>query len=499
MKYALVVLITLFTLITMGAPDAAAQKLPRSTPEKQGLSSTAVLNFVKAAEEKIDALHSFVLLRHGQVVAEGWWHPYSAEQRHRLYSLSKSFTATAIGLAVDAGALSLDDLVLDHFPDDLTTMPHRNLRAMRIRDLLIMSTGHLHDTAGDMFSGGDTPWVETFLELPVEYKPGTHFTTNLGASYILAAILQRATGENVVDYLQPRLFEPLGIRGYRWQQSPQGISTGGWGLRLKTEDLTRFGQLYLQKGLWNGERILSEQWIETATTRQTATGSDPDSDWEQGYGYHFWLGRHNAYHSDGTFGQFCVVMPEQDAVLALTGGVASYKTQDVLNLVWEHLLPALRPDSLEADKQAHAALSDKLSFLFLKPLRGASYVPKAEDISGQLFEFSDNRQGVEAISFDFGRGGNAFTIHDQQGKHRIRVGHGTWLKGETAYDSQGDPEPIATSGGWTDNEVFMARIFFTETAHSAKLEFDFSEGRLRFDFGYNVAFGIVRRPQLISE
>lgn len=493
MKYALV------TLTILGVADATAQKLPRSTPEEQGLSSTAILNFVKSAEEKFDALHSFVLLRHGQVVAEGWWYPYSAEQRHRLYSLSKSFTATGVGLAIDAGALSLEDLVLDYFPKDLNVIPHRNLQAMRIRDLLIMSTGHMHDTIDDMFSDGDMPWVETFLALPVEYKPGTHFTTNLGATYMLAAILQRATGENIVDYLQPRLFEPLGIKGYYWQESPQGISAGGWGLRLKTEDLARFGQLYLQKGMWDGERILSEEWIKTATMLQTSTGSDPYSDWEQGYGYHFWLGRHNTYHSDGDFGQFCIVMPEQDTVLALTGGVASYKTQDILNLVWDYLLPALQPDSLAADKQAHAALSDKLSFLFLKPLRGASYVPKAKEISGQLFEFADNHQGVEAISFDFGRGGNAFTIHDQQGKHLIKVGHGTWLKGETAYETQSVTEPIATSGGWTDNEVFMAQIFFTETAHSAKLEFDFSEGRLRFDFGYNVAFGMVRRPQLISE
>lgn len=177
-----------------------------------------------------------------------------------------------------------------------------------------MSSGHQDDTLGKFFAGGDVSWVRTFLNLPVEHKPGTHFAYNTGATYMLAAILQKTTGDHVVDYLEPRLFEPLGINGYHWQESPQGITVGGRGLRVKTEDIARFGQLYLQKGVWDGERVLSEAWVEAATSRQTSNGSDPDSDWEQGYGYLFWRGRHGSYRTDGAFGQFCIVLPEQDAV-----------------------------------------------------------------------------------------------------------------------------------------------------------------------------------------
>lgn len=496
-----------FALIALCATTSIGQALQRSTPEAQGISSTAILNFVKTLEGEIDALHSFMLLRHGQVVAEGWWHPYAAERRHRLYSLSTSFVSTAIGLAIAAGELTLDDRVLDYIPDEAPTAADRNLQAMRIRDLLTMSTGHHNDTLGKFFRGGDTPWVQTFLNLPVEHKPGTHFAYNTGATYILAAILQKATDENLVDYLEPRLFEPLGIRNYHWQQSPQGITVGGWGLRLKTEDIARFGQLYLQQGLWNGERILSKEWVEAAISRQTSNGSDPNSDWEQGYGYLFWRGRHRTYRSDGAFGQFCIVLPEQDAVLAITGGVSNHKVQDVLELVWNHLLPAMMPEALPAADQSHTALTNKISFLFMKPLRASSYSQRAPEISGQIFEFDENDQGVESMSLESDGNGNVIIIRDGQGEHRIAVGHGTWLKGETAYDnrspstSQSDAtpaQPIATSGGWTDVDTFMAKIFFIETPYSAKLEFDFSEGRLRFDFGYNVAFGQIRRPQLIS-
>jgi CubicO group peptidase (beta-lactamase class C family) len=493
-----IAVLLLLALSVLCTEETMAQPLPRSTPEEQGISSTAILDFVKTVEGEIDALHSFMLLRHGKVVAEGWWYPYAAERRHRLYSLSTSFVSTAIGIAVADGELTLDDRVLDYFPDEAPTAPDRNLEAMRIRDLLMMSSGHQDDTLGKFFAGGDVSWVRTFLNLPVEHKPGTHFAYNTGATYMLAAILQKTTGDHVVDYLEPRLFEPLGINGYHWQESPQGITVGGRGLRVKTEDIARFGQLYLQKGVWDGERVLSEAWVEAATSRQTSNGSDPDSDWEQGYGYLFWRGRHGSYRTDGAFGQFCIVLPEQDAVLAITGGVRNSKAQDVLDLVWDHLLPAMKPEALPAADQSYAVLTDKISFLFLKPLRAASYSTRGPELSDQIFEFDDNEQGVESMSFDFGRNSNAFIIHDDQGEHRIEVGHGTWLKGESSYDNHG-LEPIATSGGWTDADTFMARVFFLEMPYSAKLEFDFSEGRVRFDFGYNVSFGQIRRPQLISD
>ena len=296
---------------------AAAAELPRSSPEAQGVSSSAVAEFVDAADKSIKFMNSFMLVRHGHVVAEGWWAPYDAGSPHSLYSLSKSFTSTAVGLAIAEGKLSVDDEVLKFFPEDAPAEPSSNLKAMRVSDLLRMSTGHQTEPPRTP----QQPWTKSFLAHPVPFKPGTHFLYNTSATYMLSAIVQKVTGATVLDYLKPRLFEPLGIDHPTWEASPQGISAGGFGLSVRTEDIARFGQLYLQKGEWHGKPLVPAAWVEAATARQTSNGSSPKSDWDQGYGYQFWRSRHGAYRGDGAFGQFCIVLPEQDAVIAITSGV----------------------------------------------------------------------------------------------------------------------------------------------------------------------------------
>ena len=285
-------LIILAALFAGGATFVGAAEptpmLPRSSPEAQGIASSAILAFVEAADRNIDALHSVMVLRHGHVVAAGWWSPYEAGAPHALYSLSKSFTSTAVGLAVSEGKLSVDDEVLKFFPDDGPAAPSSNLKSMRVSDLLRMSTGHQAEPS--LMSAQH--WAKTFLAQPVPNKPGTHFLYNTPATYMLSAIVQKATGMTVLDYLRPRLFEPLGIENPTWGTSPQGVTLGGYGLSIRTEDIARFGQLYLQKGQWQGKQLVPEAWVHAATARQTSNGSNPKSDWEQGYGYQFWRCRH---------------------------------------------------------------------------------------------------------------------------------------------------------------------------------------------------------------
>jgi CubicO group peptidase (beta-lactamase class C family) len=331
--------------------------LPRATPESQGVRSAGIRQFVETANARIDTLHSFMLVRHGKVVAEGWWKPQTPDTSHVMHSLSKSFTSTAIGLAAAEGKLNIDDPVIKFFPEEAPAKPSKNLQAMRIRDLLMMSTGH----NGLPVFTPDEPWTKTFLNHPVEFKPGTHFAYNSPGSYMLSAIVQKATGQKVVDYLQPRLFEPLGIKQPVWLESPQGVSTGGWGLYLRTEDIAKFGQLYLQKGKWNGKQLLPESWVVMATARQTSNGSDPARDWDQGYGYQFWRCRHNAYRGDGAFGQICLVMPDQDAVLAITADTRDMQAE--LNVVWETLLPAMQATALPEDPVEQARLRETIAKL----------------------------------------------------------------------------------------------------------------------------------------
>src|SRR6185369_15697784 len=271
-----------------------------------------------------------------------------------LYSLSKSFTSTAVGFAVAEGKLSIDDEVLKFFPDDQPANVSDNLKAMRVRDLLMMSTGQQDEppTAPDAIS------AKSFLAQAVPHLPGTHFKYNTAATFMQSAIVQKVTGQTVLDFLRPRLFEPLGIEHPLWDTNFQGISLGGYGLRVRTEDIAKFGQLYLQKGRWNGKQLIPAEWVAMATSKQTSNGSDPTSDWNQGYGFQFWRCRHNAYRGDGAFGQYCVVMPDQDAVVAITSGVKDM--QAVLNVMWDKLLPGIETKKLRANNAASQQLKEKL-------------------------------------------------------------------------------------------------------------------------------------------
>ncbi len=302
-------------------------------------------------------MHSFMLVRHGKVVAEGWWKPESADKPHVLHSLSKSFTSTAVGLAVAEGKLSIDDPVLKFFPEDAPAQPADKLKAMRVRDLLTMSTGQ---DVEPKFKA-DEVWTRTFLAQPVPFKPGTHFLYNSAGTHMLSAIVRKVTGETVLDYLKPRLFEPLGIENPEWGASPQGNSFGGWGLKIRTEDIAKFGQLYLQKGMWQGKQLIPAEWVAQATAKQVSNGSDPTKDWDQGYGFQFWRCRYDAYRGDGAHGQFCIVMPEQDAVVAITANTKDM--QGELNLVWEKLLPAFRSEKLAEDPEELAKLKQTLENL----------------------------------------------------------------------------------------------------------------------------------------
>lgn len=344
-------------LLAQTLASFAANPLPRSTPEAEGVSSAAIREFIEAANEKVDTLHSFMLVRHGKVVAEAWWKPQGPNIPHVMHSLSKSFTSTAVGFAVAEGKLSVDDLVTKFFPDDLPAEPAPKLKQMRVKDLLTMSTGH-QDEPKFM---PEASWVKTFLAHPVPHKPGSHFQYNSPATHMLAAIVGKVTGQTVLDYLKPRLFEPLGIENPEWGTSPQGNTLGGWGLKVCTEDIAKFGQLYLQKGQWNGKQLIPASWVAEATSKHVSNGSDPSKDWDQGYGYQFWRCRHNAYRGDGAFGQFCLVLPEQDAVIAITADTKDM--QGELNVVWGKLLPAFKSEPLNVNADETAKLKDTIANL----------------------------------------------------------------------------------------------------------------------------------------
>jgi CubicO group peptidase (beta-lactamase class C family) len=458
-------------------------RLSRTAPEAQGISSTAILKFIDTAERTIHELHSFMLVRHGQVVAEGWWNPYVADRSHMLYSLSKSFTSSAIGLAVAEGRLSVEDKVVSFFPEDVPTSISPTLAAMRVHDLLAMATGHDQDVT-DKLRSADT-WVKGFFAQPVEHEPGTHFVYNSAATFMLSAIIQKLTGMKLIEYLKLRLLDPLGIDGATWEENPQGINVGGWGLNIRTEDIACFGQMYLQKGMWNGKRILSEEWIAAATTQQVDNSSNTNVDWKQGYGYQFWRCQHNGYRGDGAFGQYCIVMPEQDAVIAITSGVGDM--QGVLTLIWDQLLPAMKASPLPADASAHTQLTQKLNALAFQPPQGMASSPIASIVSGKSFQIDKNDWGLEEITFNFSDKSAEITMDFGGGTHPVTAGYGVWQPGEMQLFFS-SPRLVA-SGVWTAENTYSLTLRFYETPYYFTFACHFVEDRIDIDGAMNVSFG----------
>jgi CubicO group peptidase (beta-lactamase class C family) len=477
-------------LVVLGVAPCSGADLPRSTPEAQGVSSAAVLAFVEAADKDIDSLHSFMLLRHGHVVAEGWWAPYSPDARHSLFSLSKSFTSTAVGIAAAEGKLSIDDPVLKFFPDEAPAEPSANLKSMRLSDLLRMSTGHQTEPP----RRPSEPWAKTFLAHTVPFKPGTHFLYNTSATYMLSAAVQKATGQTLLDYLKPRLFDPLGIESPTWEASPQGVSAGGYGLSVRTEDIAKFGQLYLQKGKWRGKQLVPTAWVEEATARQTSNGSSPRSDWDQGYGYQFWRCRNGAYRGDGAFGQYCIVLPEQDAVIAITAGVRDM--QAVLNLVWDKLSPAFKPSPLPPDDAAHAKLANTLKGLTLRLPEGKGTPPK---VAGKTYLFPANDGKFDSVTLESEKDGSVTLVTRVGGaERRVVCGVGSWKKGQAAWGRLPE-QPVAVAGAWTADDTYTAKICFTESPFVVTVRLKFSGGEARLESETNVGFGPTKAAALVGK
>lgn len=418
--------------------------LPRSTPEAEGVSSAGILAFLDAIAASTHELHSFMMLRHGRVIAEGWWKPYGPDYVHTMYSMSKSFTSTAVGIAVSEGRLTVNDPVTSFFPGELPVKVSDNLARLKVKHLLTMSVGNEREPTGAVVK--EENWVKTFLAQPISHEPGTVFMYNSAATYMCSAIVQKVTGQRVIDYLRPRLFDPLNVGGMTWETCPRGINTGGWGLSIQTEGLAKFGQLYLQKGEWHGRQLLPATWVDEATSFKIqqpapAKPSRPNAqnDWLQGYCYQFWRCQNGAYRGDGAFGQYTIVLPDKDAVIVMTG--ESNNMQGELDLVWQHLLPAIRDTALPVDDSLQAKLQRKLTSLAL-PVTPRQFVGPWP--ARMEFSLESNELGLTGGSMNIKDGDATLTLRTQRGEHTVRCGNGRWLTCESAVP--GTPPRIISGG-----------------------------------------------------
>ncbi|NIJ06071.1 serine hydrolase domain-containing protein [Frigoribacterium faeni] len=437
--------------------------LPTSTPSAEGVDARGVEAFLDGLESTPGVEpHSLVLVRHGSVVAQGWWAPYTADRVHLLYSLSKSFTSTAAALAVDEGLLGLDDTVLSHFPELDADVTDPRSRSMRVRDVLAMASGHEAETLDRALQADPTDLVRGFLLTPPEADPGSVFAYNQPCTYAVAAIVQRASGVSLTEYLRPRLFEPLGIGQASWQRDDSGREIGFSGLHAQTEAIALLGQLWLRRGVWQGRRLLPASYVDEATRVQVANPDEPNPDWSQGYGFQFWQARHG-YRGDGAYGQFCVVLPEHDVVVALTG--QSVDMQAVLDLAWRHLLPAFEGPG---DPAADEALARRTAALGLAPLddetgaaelRPASFVPTS----------ASEQPSVTAV--ELVDAGSSWRVRLHEGEHV--------LDAELVLGAWAVTGALAVTAGRRGGALHVD-VVFVETPHRLHLVLDAGSADVRW-------------------
>ncbi|WP_153013726.1 serine hydrolase domain-containing protein [Deinococcus grandis] len=427
------------------------------SPESLGLPSGAVLAWLNALAADGLEVHGFTLRRSGRVIAGGHWFPYGPERVQHVYSMSKAFAAAGVGLLVQEGRLRVTDRVVDLFPDALPPVVGGHLRAMRVEDLLTMRTGHAADVTDALVAAGDRDWAAAFLAQPVEFRPGTHFVYNSGASFLLSALVQRVTGGTLLEFLTPRLLEPLGVRGARWVSNARGVNLGGWGLHLRTGDVARFGQLLLNRGTWQGQTLLAPDWVDAMSRAHTPPGTntgDELSDWAQGYGYGLWRCRHGAYRADGAFGQFCVMMPAQNMVLAVTAGVADMGR--VLDHTWTHLLGNAQESPLPPSA-ATEVLWVRCAGLTL-PVPEILTSPPLRDVQAH-FTFDPNDEGWEAATLTV-TGERGALVLEGQAPNTVRFTLNAWE--EQTLDTWGTTVALTVRAGWQADGTLALTLLLIE-------------------------------------
>jgi CubicO group peptidase (beta-lactamase class C family) len=441
----------------MSAADSLApHPLPASSPAAQGVDAGAIGGFLDHVESAPDIeLHGLVILRHGHVVAAGWWRPYGPGQLHLLYSLSKSFTSTAAGLAVADRLLNLDAPVIDYFPELAAGLTDHLVLTMRVRHIAAMASGHLTDTWEQVKAADDlTEPVRNFLAIPPDRDPGSLFAYNQLATYTLGAIVQRISGQGLVEYLRRRALDPIGAGPVSWTRDAAGRELGFSGLHATTATIARLGQLYPQNGRWAGQQILPAAWVAEATSTVVSTSSarPPEvPDWLEGYGFQFWRSRHG-YRADGAYGQFGLVLPEQDAVVAITAQTNAPQT--LLDMVWRTLLPAFRPTTWNLTA-ADTALQERLT-------NGAAC--RAGVTSRPGGGTCEQQPSLRAVALSPG--------DSQADEWRVRFDdEGSVLdltadgEGWAVSKSTADTPPTACAGRWLDPDTARVDVIFLETPH----------------------------------
>ena len=487
------------------------KEFPRTTPEAVGIPSASIEWLLDRLEEGWTEPHGLMIMRHGKVCAEGWWAPYATGIRHGLQSHTKTYAATAVGIAYTEGLLKLTDRIVDIFPDEIPENPSENLKKLTVRDVLCMGCGM------DTMPRPSKDWIREFLATPVNHVPGTTFMYNSTGSTFLGAIVRKLTGLGLHDYLKPRLFDKIGIdaENLRWITMPDGMEVGGGGLFATTEDNLRLMKLYADGGVWEGERILAEDYVKLATSKQNDSATEravnpPAEDNFVGYGFQIWMCRpKGVYRADGAMGQFTIVFPERDMLLAITenasgstGGAMPHKALDTI-WKWMDALPGPETEILPEDPEASAHLARRMQMLALPAPRRSPESPLQEKINGSTYAVTDGYfaladagmvrfmsgedrpGGAKALSLTFAENACTLTcLVDGKPQSLTAAMDGTRLRNELP----GMPSIALCSGCWEADNVFRLRLRMVETCNETSITFTFSGDQAQVETCSNHVF-----------
>jgi len=455
----------------------------RCTPEEQGISSMDIIRFLEEAKRNQCHIHTFLLLRHGKVVAEGYQFPYTSQDKRLLNSVSKTFTALGVGIAYDEKRLKLEDKVISYFPEYMSNKLNQKVDNMTIAHLLTMSTGHASDSLFEICNEKD--WIRAFLNMEITYKPGEKFQYDSGATFMLSAILSRVTGMPLDEYLKTRLFDPLHI-DYIWDRY-EGITTGGWGLMLRPEDIAKLGILFLQNGTFEGQRIISEEWLSMGSTKQIDTHEkEYRPDWAQGYGFQMWRSVGNAFRADGAFGQFCLMFPKENLIAVFTA--EDGYSQELLTTFYNNVVKKALDIPMAIDTNVYDKLSELVCEMekpFIYPAT-TSYLEQG--INGKKYIFKDELGGMnQELMFNFAGSSLMLSI---AGSQTIRSSKVTDIINETSCiiepatvlltkEQRGRCWKYSAHHRWINDTVLLLELCYIETGHSQQIFVEFRGKRLR--------------------
>ena len=467
---------------------SAAYKLPRVAPTSVGIEPKQLtLLYDSLLTSDLTELHHLMVVVDGKVAGEIHPAPFKASGKHTLYSVSKTFTAVAVGLAVEDGLLSVEDELAKFFPKYAST-----IKGIKIKDVLTMRSGF--KTNGGM-RNSQLDWVDYYLNRPLVATPGTKYSYDSIETYLLAAVVQQVTGKDVLTLLNERVFFPMGIDDVEWEKCPKGIITGGWGIYMTAEAQAMFGQLLLQKGNWNGRQLVSEQWVDEMLTVRVVRKAAND------YGYQIWLCEYpGAWRADGAYGQYIIIVPQKNMVVVLNQCSRSKGWPERGN-IWNTVVKYGKGCAIEAEPDELDSLAKYEATASLPLLKGDAENALAKKYNGKEFKLPKNKLGWKSIKFNFEKNKMTLDVVDAEGKKSaIAMGYNEWLMSQLAgyphysisakgrFTGIAGPFYTGACYAWNEDNTLTAKIHYTNWITSLKLDFKFNgKGGLQIEVLENYA------------